>query len=200
MNRTQFFKALTHNGPGYDVEASEVDTWAESRSSARRFLHALAHSGPGYAPPSPGEIAEIKRAAEKTVKDLKLVLLEGIEKALYAKGHLEAAAKASDPQVCKEQTVLARDALGDFLHHLQVDVAVALSGVRETVSPLDIQTRFMLFRTERALRGLLSEVAPFVQSLSNAEKRPGAFENRSPLGTREVKRSIEAFSHLAAAR
>ncbi len=200
MNRNHFFQVLTHSGPGYDVEASGADTWAESRSSARRFLHALAHSGPGYAPPSPGEIAEIKRAAGRSVDDLKLVLLESVEKALYAKGHLEAAAKASEPQVYKEQTVLAREALGDFLHHLQVDVAVAMSGVRETVNPLDIQTRFMLFRTERALKGLLSEVAPFLQKLSNREKRPGEFEQRSPLGTREVKRSIEAFSHLAAAR
>ncbi|WP_369224631.1 hypothetical protein AB5J52_27895 [Streptomyces sp. R39] len=200
MNRNQFFQALTHKGPGYDVEASEADTWVDSRSSAHRFLHALAHSGPGYTPPSPGEIAEIKRAAEKSVEDLKSTLLESVEKALYARGHLEAAAKAKDPQVCKEQTVLGRDALQDFLHHLQVDVAVAMSGVRETVNPLDIQTRFMLFRTERALKGLVNEVAPFLQKLSTTDKRPGAFEHRSPLGTREVKRSIEAFSHLAAAR
>lgn len=200
MNRTQFFQALSHNGPGYDVEASEADAWTESRSSTRRFLHALAHSGPGYASPSPGEIAEIKRVAEKSVSDLKSVLLESVEKALYAKGHLEAAAKTSDPQLCKEQMTLARDALGEFLHHLQVDVAGAMFRVRETVSPLDIQTRFMLFRTERALKGLLNEVAPFLQKLSNVEKRPDVFESRSPLGTREVKRSIQAFSHLAAAR
>ncbi|MFF4708928.1 hypothetical protein ACWC4D_34655 [Streptomyces sp. NPDC001288] len=200
MSRNQFFQALTHKGPGYDVEASEVDTWADSRSGTRRFLNALAHSGPGYAPPSPVEIAEIKRATEKSVGDLKSVLLESVEKALYARGHLEAAAKAKDQQVCKEQMVLAREAIGDFLHHLQIDVAVAMSGVRETVSPLDIPARFMLFRTERAVKGLLSEVAPYLQNLSTVEKRPEAFGHRSPLGTREVKRSIEAFSHLAAAR
>lgn len=200
MNRTQFFQALAHKGPGYEVEASDADTWVESRGSVDRFLHALTHSGPGYTPPSPGEIAENKSAAAKRVKELKLVLLEGVEKALYAKGYLEAATKASDPQVCMEQMTLARDALRDFVHYLQVDIAVAMSGVRETISPLDVRTRFMLRRTERALRELLSAVDPFVQALSDAGRRPEKFEHSSPLGTREVKRSIEAFSHLAAVR
>ncbi|MEV5950500.1 hypothetical protein [Streptomyces sp. NPDC051993] len=200
MNRTQFFQALTHNGPGYEIETSEVGAWGDSESSCRRLLRSLAHSGPGYALPESDEIVEIKRAAKKSLSDLKLVLLESVEKALYTKGHFEAAAKAIDLQERKEQAILARDALNDFLRYLQFDVAVAMSAVRESVSPLDIRTRFMLFRADRALDELLEAVAPILLHLVNAEKRPGAFERRPPLGTREVRRSIEAFSHLAGAR
>lgn len=200
MNRTQFLQSLAHRGPGYDVHTSTTDAWIEPRNVRDRFLRALTHSGPGYTQSPPDEIAEIKRSAENSANNMRLVLLESLEKALYVKGHIEAASRSTDPQVCKEQVVLARDTLRDFLHHLQNDVPLAMSGVRESTGPLDVFTRIRMRRTERALKDLLKQGQPILEALANDDKRPDKFEYRSRLATREVNHSIETFSHLAAAR
>ncbi|MFF4825795.1 hypothetical protein ACFY20_22765 [Streptomyces sp. NPDC001312] len=200
MALSQFLQALTHKGPGYEINASGRDEWADSRRGTARFFDALSHRGPGYAPPSAEEIAENKRAANKSQENLKLASLGGIEKALYVKGSLEAAGRATDPEVRKEHLVAARESLQGLLQSLEYDIAIALSEVKEAVNPLDFRTRLRIRKAERDLETLVTQIRPFLQFLSDSERRPERFERRSQVATREVKRSIERFSHLAAAR
>jgi hypothetical protein len=188
--------ALTHSGPGYEL--NHENTWTESRSTASRYLDALTHSGPGYSLPSATEIAEIAVLKRQKLNGLNDALLEGFELFFYAKGHLEAMERAETESKKREQLEAAITWLRLFLRHVDGPMDLALMAARESLGPLDLRSKLVLRRLDGLFRRLKAIVEGLLGTLEGPGKPRSAIANRSQAAVKRAARSMEVLCHAAA--
>lgn len=193
---TRFLDALTHSGPGYEL--GQDDVWTEPRAGVSRLMDAVTHSGPGYSLPSMAEIAEIAELKRRKTRDLDGALLEGFEQFFYAKGHLEAAVRADDPEDKKQQFEAAVACLRVYLHHADGPLDLALEAAREALGPLDLRSRLMLYRLDRVLRRLKSAVQGLLVALQGSRKPRERITHQSQVAVKQATRSMEVLCHAVA--
>ncbi|MFB7555748.1 hypothetical protein [Streptomyces brevispora] len=194
--RTRFLDALTHSGPGYELRQDDV--WTEPRTGASRLLDAVTHSGLGYSLPSVAEVTEIAELKRRKTKDLDGALLEGFEQFFYAKGHLEAAARADDPEARKQQFEAAVACLREYLNHADGPQDLAMEAAREALGPLDLRSRLMLYRLDRLLSRLKSAVQGLLVALQGARKPRERITRQSQVAVKQATRSMEVLCHAVA--
>ncbi|WP_440557659.1 hypothetical protein ACSP97_13450 [Streptomyces sp. SCPE 10] len=193
---TRFLDALTHSGPGYEL--TQDDAWVEPRSSVSHFLDAVTHNGPGYSLPSAAELSEIAELKRRKRKDLDGALLEGFEQFFYAKGHLEAAARAESPEEKKQHIEAAVACLRAYLQHADGSLGLALEAAREALGPLDLRSRLMLHRLDRVLRRLKTAVQGLLVALQRSGKPREQIAHQSQVAVKRATRSMEVLCHAVA--
>lgn len=194
--RTRFLDALTHSGPGYEL--GQDDVWTEPRAGISRLLDAVTRSGPGYSLPSVAEMSEIAELKRRKTKDLDGALLEGFEQFFYAKGHLEAAARADDSEDRNQQFEAAVACLRVFLRHADGPLELAMEAAREALGPLDLRSRLMLYRLDRVLGRLESAVQGLLVALQGSGKPRERITRQSQVAVKQATRSMEVLCHAVA--
>ncbi|MDX3241485.1 hypothetical protein [Streptomyces sp. ME18-1-4] len=144
------------------------------------------------------EIAEIAELKRRKTRDLDGALLEGFEQFFYAKGHLEAAVRADDPEDKKQQFEAAVACLRVYLHHADGPLDLALEAAREALGPLDLRSRLMLYRLDRVLRRLKSAVQGLLVALQGSRKPRERITHQSQVAVKQATRSMEVLCHAVA--
>lgn len=193
---TRFLDALTHSGPGYELPQDE--SWTDSRAGVSRFMDALTHSGPGYSLPSVAEAAEIAELKRRKTNDLHVALLGGFEKFFYAKGRLEAAARAENPEEKKKHREAAMECLRAYLQHADGPLNLALGAAYEALGPLDLRSRLKLHRLDRVLCRLKTAVQSLLVALEGSGKPKERIAHQSQVAVKQATRSMEGLCHAVA--
>ncbi|MEU0443782.1 hypothetical protein ABZ202_29300 [Streptomyces sp. NPDC006186] len=144
------------------------------------------------------ELAEIAELKRRKTRDLDGALLEGFEKFFYAKGHLEAASRAEDPEEKKKHREAAVACLRAYLLHADGPLDLALRAAREALGPLDLRSRLMLYRLDRVLRRLRTAVRGLLAALERSGKPRERIAHQSQVAVKQATRSMEVLCHAVA--
>lgn len=192
----RLLNALTHSGPGYEL--NQDSDWTGFRTNSSRLLDALTHSGPGYSLPSQAEIHETSALKRQKAKDLNTAILEGFEMFFYAQGHLEAIPKTRDVDEKKRQREAAMQCLREFLEHADGSMSLALVAAQESLGPLDLRAKFTLRKLDRLMRRMQASIATLLQALARSGQPKERITHQSQVAVKRATRSLEVLCHAAA--
>ncbi|THA28990.1 hypothetical protein E6R18_25950 [Streptomyces sp. A1277] len=141
------------------------------------------------------EIAALKR---QKMKDLNGVLLEGFEQFFYAKGRLEAMARAGSVEEKEKHLEAAMECLRVYLRHADGVVDLAIGAAREGLGPLDLRSKLMLYRLDRLLRRLRIAIQGLLTALGMSGKPREQITHQSQVAVKRATRSMEGLCHATA--